>query len=186
MRARDVAFFTILFLICAATGAGAQPRCWDMGGYVRCQPGCELVRPPRFPGDHYTWRCLRPPPPPRYIPAPPPDSCPQGTYPVTEIWCCPFGTVYRNGTCQYPQRPRVYEASGPEDPTATLMIVAVIAAVILAWFDRHTRQAAYARESADAFDDVDDIAATAARMQDAADRADEILRQFRTKTGDDA
>lgn len=173
----------------AAEPATAQPGCYDTGHSVRCRPGCQPLSLPRFAGDFFTWRCRRraPPPPPRYYSAPPPPaSCPPGMYPATETWCCPFGSIYRNGECRFPQEQRTYRASGSDDPTPVLIILGVIGLGILAWYDHHARQVAFARETADAFDDINDIDAATRRVQAAADEADEILRRFRNKTSGDS
>lgn len=172
--------------------APAIARCWDTGHSIRCAPGCELLKRPRFRGDIFTWRCRRydpqpqqqyAPPPPRYQPAP--DGCGPGMYAATPTWCCPFGTFYESGRCLSPQEPRIYQASAPDDPTPFLLFLAVIALSILAWLDSLNRQAAYARETAEVLEDTEEIAAATARIQDAADEADEILRKFRDKLDDD-
>jgi hypothetical protein len=192
MRSTYVFLFVTAFIFAVAATTAAQARCWDTGHSLRCAPGCVPTKLPQFPGDFFAWRCHHhaPPPryaapPPRYVPPPPRSGCPDGMYPVTPTWCCPFGTVYRNGQCRDPQ-PRTYEASGPHDPTVPLGILGLIILAALAWYDHHTRQVAYARETADTLEDADDIAAIARRMEAAASEADEILRQFKTRMGDDA
>lgn len=185
---RSMIVFVVITVVIGVTApAAAQPRCWDTGHSIRCPPGCEVLKLPDFPGDIYTWRCRRPapPPPPVYSYEPPPASCPPDMYEATETWCCPFGTIYDSGSCRSPERRRTYEAGVPNDPTPMLILV-LIGLGLLAWYDHHSRQVAYARETADALGDTDDIAAVAQRMHEAADRADEILRQFRNNSEDDA
>jgi hypothetical protein len=183
---RLIAMSTILLSFSAAT-ALAQLRCFDTGHSIRCPAGCELLKAPNFPGDSFSWRCRRPaPPPPQYSYEPPENSCPPNMYPVTETWCCPFETVYHDGRCVYPRQQRRYANSGSEDPTPLLIILAVIGLAVLGWYDHHSRQLAFAREAADGPVSDDDIATAAANMQEAADRAEDILRQFRERSGGDA
>ena len=167
----------------AALPATAQLRCWDTGHSIRCPPGCELLKRPNFPGDIFTWRCRRPtPPPPRYhyTPPPPEASCPSGMYAATQTWCCPVGTVYRNGNCRFPQEQRTYQASPHSgDPTPLLLVLALGIFAVLAWIDHHSRQIAFARETADTLDDATAAAAAAQRLHDAADEADAIINRYR-------
>ena len=167
----------------AVLPATAQLRCYDTGRSIRCPPGCELLKPPHFPGDSFSWRCRRPPPPPRfhYTPPPPQASCPSGMYAATETWCCPFGTVYRNGDCRFPQEQRTYQASGSEDPTP-LYILGVIGLIALLWYDHHSRQIAWARETEDGVDSTPDIETARTRMDEAAREADEIIARYRDAT----
>ncbi len=157
-----------------------EARCFDTGHSIRCPPGCELLKRPRFSGDSFSWRCRRPSPPPTYSYQQPPASCPPGTYPVTREYCCPFGTYYSSGQCRAGQRERTYQASGSDEPTG-LLILAAIAVGIFAWWQNRSAQVAYARESADIVHENEDIVAATQRMQEAADLADELLKKFRNK-----
>lgn len=188
--------FICATLIVPAFAPAAIARCWDTGHSIQCAPGCELLKPPHFPGDLFTWRCRRhtPPlrlhdarPPPSY--QPPVDGCGPGMYAATPTWCCEIGSVYRNGRCQFPARPRTYEASGPLDPTVPLGIVGLMILAGLSWYDHHNRQIARARGLDDAIDEAvgeaRDADAAARRMHQAADEADEILRRFRHRRNDE-
>ena len=99
-------------------------------------------------------------------------------YAATDTWCCPFGTVYRNGDCRFPQQQRTYQASGSDDPTP-LYILGIIGLIALLWYDHHSRQIAWARETEDGVDSAPDIEAARTRMDEAAREADEIIARYR-------
>lgn len=87
---------------------------------------------------------------------------------------------YDGGSCRYPQRPRFDEAVGSDDGLISLTLLSLLVLAALAWIDARSRQTAWAREA----DNIDDIVSATEQMNDAADRADAILRSFRDKRGD--
>lgn len=174
-----------------STPAPAQLRCYDTGHSIHCPPGCELLKPPHFPGDIFTWRCRRPaPPPPRFYAAPspaplPPPSysgCAPGQYPVTDNWCCPLGTVYDGyHRCIHPRT----EANLPPDPTVPLAILGFAILGLLAWWDHRSRQIAWAREAEDDLPVTSEIDGARTRMDEAARDADEIIARYRSRMRND-
>lgn len=189
MRSPYAFLFVTALIFTAAVPTAADARCWDTGFSIRCAPGCAPTKLPRFRGDSFSWRCRRHvPPPQRYDPPPPPrqpptNGCGPGMYPATPTWCCEIGSVFRNGRC-VPERPRTHIASGQAD-SMDLLILFLVGLGAWAWFQSRDSQIAAAREVGEDFD-ADDISAAAGRINEEADRAEEILRQFRKKMEGDA
>lgn len=178
-----VCFANLTTLLLAVSSMAVEARCWDTGHSIRCAPGCELLQPPRFSGDFFSWRCRRPAPPPPQAYSEPQSFCPAGEYPVTDELCCPSGTVYRGGRCNYPQQS--YRSPGAGDPTPLLIALATAVFIFLAWYDQHARQLAIARATEDMTEDTADIESATERMNAAADEADDILRRFRDLMSED-
>lgn len=187
MKAPHAFIFVLIVILGAVVPTAASARCWDTGHSLRCAPGCEPLKLPRFPGDSFFWRCRRHAPPPQrhYQPPrqPPTAMCGSGMYRATPTWCCEIGSVFRNGRCVFPEQPRTYTASGL-DESMELLILLLLGLGALAWLENRNSQVAAAREAGEDFDAG--ISAAAGRMNEEADRAEEILRQFRKKMGDDA
>lgn len=104
-------------------------------------------------------------------------------YPATPTWCCEIGSVFRDGRCVFPERSGAYAASGQDDVMG-LIILLLVGLGALAWLENRNAQVAAARNTGEDFDA--DISGVTGRMNEEADRAEEILRQFRKKLGDDA
>jgi len=66
-----------------------------------------------------------------------------------------------------------------------LLILFLLGLGALAWLESRNTQVAAARAAGEDFD-ADDISAAAGRITEEADRAEEILRQFRKKMGGNA
>lgn len=142
------------------------------------RPGCVVTHcQPIFDGWRHGrrchWRCPRQAPrryqaePPRYAAPPPPRAF------------CPPDMVYDGGTCRRPDRPRFHEAAGTDNSMVGLALLGLLILAALAWVDARSRRTAWTREA----DGVDDIMDAAGQMNEAADRADAILRSFRDKRG---
>lgn len=182
MRSPYAFLFTTALIFAAAVPTAAHSRCWDTGYSIRCAPGCTPTKLPRFRGDSFSWRCRRSVPPPQRHP--PTNGCGPGMYPATPTWCCEIGSVYRDGRCVFPEPPRTHAASGQDD-SMDLLILVLLGLGALAWFQSRDTQIAAARGVGEDFD-ADEISAATDRINDEADRAEEILRQFRKKMGGDA
>ncbi|HEX2841390.1 hypothetical protein [Hyphomicrobium sp.] len=70
------------------------------------------------------------------------------------------------------------------DGTIGLLVLGFLVLLALSWIDNRRRHAAYARDVADEAGEAEDISETIDRMQAAADHADEILREFKSRRGD--
>jgi hypothetical protein len=133
------------------------------------------MKPPRFNGDIYTWRCRRQAPPPR-------DELPIEDYE-------PPARRYDRPERRHFPAPRQYEARPPQLNLADIpnelipgvlgFAALAIAVALLAGFVEHLNRLRLARDTQSAFDNA--AAATAARekLQAAQAEADQIIEAYR-------